>query len=63
MLLATKPLTDAKLAGTIMDAVEYRDVSSLRAHINAWKSRDKVPDDILDEFLELVTSDLEEFSE
>jgi len=63
MLLATKPLTDSKLAGATMDAVEYRDVSSLRAHINAWKWRDRIPDDILDEFLELVTSDLEEFAE
>lgn len=62
-MIPAKPLTDAKLAGAIMDAVEYRDVSSLRAHINAWKWRDRIPDDILDEFLELVASDLEEFSE
>ncbi len=58
-----KPLTDAKLAGAVMIAVEYRDMSLLRDHVNRWKWRDRIPDDVLDEFLEMVMSDAEEYAE
>jgi hypothetical protein len=56
-------LTDAKLAGAVMVAIEYRDMGLLRSYVNQWKWRDRIPDDVLDEFLEMVMSDAEEYAE
>jgi hypothetical protein len=62
-MLALETLTDSKLAGAVMAAIELRDMGMLRTAVNAWKWRDRIPDDILDEFLEMVMSDAEEYAE
>lgn len=62
-MLTLKALTDSKLAGVAMHAIEYRNMAVLRHHVNQWKWREKVPDDILDEFLDMVMSDAEEYGE